>query len=919
MLLPTADESDDGETWDIAGPAQTASSNLANERVWLANGRKRLPLRASNRDRMEAEAREFTEFGGHTDLRYERPIAVEYGQSRKRLYTLTEDIVDGAPQTHRWCLYAEDVSVPSNPVLLAVRRFVDVCPYPVGLDCDHPNSKHWPPFDLIQDIKLWEGIGSEPDLIVARTRKRLVTIQLVDVAGGTFALQVRGQAKELFKEGRGPDASWNTGSPWFKDDANFINAYKIAFLIDFAVEQDLNGRLMAYALAEAGGYGSSRPLSQMVIACDLDKAGGYENPTFDADPGPCIRYVVFNPLQDVGPVGTNLSAEEKEAHSAYHMDAYHVPSGANAGTFLYVACGSGKQVQRVNVTNLFPQASSGATCEPSIIISPGPVQSVPPASTGLTQRINIELTNNIRHIMVDPDAPGTRFVALAQDNTHIWDNGSVVASSTAEPSSLGPNRDSFIMKVSTGVEGVFAKHAWLALSNQVDHIGKVFNVSNGVNSVQLLQDRGQYFGINTSDGAVAIGNHVYLPNFAGVARYELVGGKFLYAEDSYKPCEVPPNSGLVGLTEHVDRGLQLPRPNNLPPEDQIYTAPAIGAEYMFRIDSNSRDPLNAEWISPSNNIVNTAVSQALGNWTYNCQIENCGNPGVYGNDNVYVDISEYAPNFTNRYLINDMTRDDATPGTGPYHQIVLNVFWWNASFPNTGRWEHKASVASPPILNAAGLPVGGQSITIAKHPSGKLAAFVGHSQGVMVFDMEGLKASDGITIGQPVYKQNIATTSGVSGLAVVEDRVFFVENGVNADNAQMKGYTWNPDNSINVVNNVWTMALLDALPIGATPRHPGQARRARVRNLPGSIGGFPYRHIYFAQDPYLIQWKWPKVVNGTANPFELDLTGYWRSDYDFFMQDCRIHDFPGLSKPQGMTYVLVAREFEAFALVGPIE
>ena len=462
MPLIAVDENADGETWDIAGPVQTASSNLANERVWLANGRKRLPLRASNRERMESEVRDFTAFGGHTDLRFERPIAVEYGQARKRLYTLTDDIADGSPQPSRWCLYAEDVSVPSNPVQIAVYRFVDICPYPVGLDCDHLNSKHWPAWDPIKDIKLWEGTGTEPDLIVARTRKRLVTIQLVD-QNGTLAFHVRGWAGELFQEGRGPaEVTWSSGQPWFHDSAGFIDVYKIAFLIDVAVEQDQNGRLMAYALVESGAYGVSRPLAQMVIACDMDKAGGYLHPTFDADPGACVRYVVFDPLDDIGTPGTDLSAEEKDAHSAYHIDAYQGPLGAGTGTFLYVACGSTKQVQRVNVTNLFPQPSSGATCQASIILPP---------NTGPAQKLIIIAGHNMRHVLADPDAPGTRFVVLEQEGTHVWNNGSVVASSANEPNSFGPNRDAFLMKVP--VEGGFAKHAWLALSNQVDHIGKV--------------------------------------------------------------------------------------------------------------------------------------------------------------------------------------------------------------------------------------------------------------------------------------------------------------------------------------------------------------------------------------------------------------------------------------------------------------
>ena len=449
----------------------------------------------------------------------------------------------------------------------------------------------------------------------------------------------------------------------------------------------------------------------------------------------------------------------------------------------------------------------------------------------------------------------------------------------------------------------------------------MFNVTDGVTSLQLLTPRGQFYGINSSDGAVAIGNHVYLPNFSGVARYEVVNGKFLYAQDSYKPAEVPYDGGQTGLTEHIDRGLQLPLPLG-GVQDQIFTTPAIGAEHVFRVDSASRNPFNAEWIGLDGPIiVNPAIAAAGGTWTYVCGGENCPNPGVYGNDNVYVDISDFAPGFTNRYLINDMTRDGATTGSPDTYQIVLNVFWWDQSEPLFGKWKHKASIASPPIPTN-GANVGSTSITIAKHPTtGKLAAFVAHNIGVMVFDMEGLKAIGG-QLGPLAFRQNVETTSQVSGLAAVEDHVFFIENGLAADSEQMKGYVWTTSSTIPLdvtPANIWTKPLVNALPESTLPRNPGQARRARVRNLPGSTGGFPNRHVYFAQDPYLIQWKWPRNDNGTPKPNELDLTGYWRSDYDSFMQDCRIHDFPALSTAQGMTYVLVARETEAFALVGPIE
>ena len=60
------------------------------------------------------------------------------------------------------------------------------------------------------------------------------------------------------------------------------------------------------------------------------------------------------------------------------------------------------------------------------------------------------------------------------------------------------------------------------------------------------------------------------------------------------------------------------------------------------------------------------------------------------------------------------------------------------------------------------------------------------------------------------------------------------------------------------------------------------------------------------------QGSWP----GHQGPNNLDLVGYWSSEYDGYLQDCRIYEFnfgDGL-KP----YVLAAKDLESFSIIGPV-
>ena len=65
--------------------------------------------------------------------------------------------------------------------------------------------------------------------------------------------------------------------------------------------------------------------------------------------------------------------------------------------------------------------------------------------------------------------------------------------------------------------------------------------------------------------------------------------------------------------------------------------------------------------------------------------------------------------------------------------------------------------------------------------------------------------------------------------------------------------------------------------------------------------------IYFTTNPYLLQFRYA----GSGNDV-LTLTGYWRSDYDDAIQDCRVYTLPGSGDVKG---ILSVKDREAFAFV----
>jgi hypothetical protein len=283
----------------------------------------------------------------------------------------------------------------------------------------------------------------------------------------------------------------------------------------------------------------------------------------------------------------------------------------------------------------------------------------------------------------------------------------------------------------------------------------------------------------------------------------------------------------------------------------------------------------------------------------------------------------------NKLLLTDLTKY-VVPGHPGKIQIVLTIYRWQSTIAT---WEHLASVASS-LIPVSNEPQTTLSITVAKHPtSGKLFAFVSHDEGVAVFDVDGLPRKFTDPLGTLAYTgQSVPSPSWVSAVAVVQDRVFFIENGhvpkppfrIPGSYAQYPNGSATPNALLKLQCYQWTTAATNplvyrstlyldgTLPPTTAPDSPGAGIRARVRQLPGGSGSYTH-DVYVAGFPYLTKWSWP----GNNGPDHLDLTGYWRSDYDLWLQDCRIVELTigGQTNP----YVLAVRDRGSFAIVGPIQ
>ena len=847
--LTTLAEVQDGMVQDIAGQSDASGDPYA-ARVWLAQGRVRWAIRAADRQRKIDENLVFDDVNPGSN---EQILAIELDENRQQIWTLTESAIYRET-------YASPYS-PSQPLLECHLELacMHTCPPPPASCLLEHHMQSW---EEPIDLKVWHGGPGSIDWVFVLTTKRIIAIRS-DTSLNPAVLEYHSSAIELFQE---LDGGWFTstipGDP--------INPLKVSHLHRLRIQEDLDGRLMAYVLAKMSGY-KKTPESEdrsvaLVMLCDLDKGGQFDSPTFDVDPGPGRSYFYFNPVPV--PPDEDPTDEKLNNNTALGLDVFTAGSG---NRHMYVACGMEKQIQYVDVTNAFT------------------------AGIGTSVQIDVGSTeeDHMRNVLVDPLAPEDRFFAVAKVGFFVHVPNDPVSCTENELFGEGCERDMIHVLLPADPPPPsgppWMPSVWTAVENVTDHVCKVMDVSTNDHPVELVDE---YYGISSCDGAVAIPPYdVYLPTFAGVVRYtETTTPPYVFhaVPDSYMPAEYPLGSGNVEHTEHIEIG-HMPQQAN---PYRLFTASNKGDFMEFEIEAATRNPL-----PPRPFVPDAGDLQAMGWAAYLPQY--IATAQFYGNDVVFLDLDqEY-------YVLTNLTNRNV--GGQEQRQHAVLAYKWNGQ---SLEWQHM-STAMTPIID--GTNADSKYVNRLVLSTSKEFAFCTFPQGFFVVDLRGLAATppQHVLVPQVVFVETPRPPKkrGVGGIAQSKDRLFAYVNAPAGHNEhrQVRIYEWNE--ATGYVNDI----------PGQTYKHEHLGFSSVFPNAlpkvyngrflvtdPASGAGY----VHFAAGPELIQLEWP---GNSANT--LSFTGYWRSDYPKDLQDCRSYEFG--ANPGDDTRILVVKNSEAFALVKP--
>jgi hypothetical protein len=825
-LLPTLTNNLAGTTTDIAGPAD-ASSAPDLKRVWIAEGRVRTAIRISDRQRMFVEDRSFS--SSVSAETYEPLIALEVDDVNQRLYTLTKD-----------ALYREDISTPSSPASL---DFYDFSPA-TGRPVEEVISS-WEP---AVDLKVWPQGGGLTAIFVL-TEKRLIT--LLD-AGPGIDIVLAGWTSDLY-------------DPYLPDPENKIlprdhcspvdvatlKVYKLQNLR--ALEDQQNGQVMAYVTAEMAAYPAGvRPFPRLVIACYLDSQNGYASPSFDLDPNPSrIHFYYWSPMPPPNPPPPGLNADK----TIYSLDAF----ASGPERYLYLACGKDHQMKRIKVTNAYPKTDC-STWTPDATYP-------------------VDTAGHVYNVLADRAQP-TRFFSLSGFAAHIIDTTNTIPPVTTinEPFGFGCRRD----MLQIALPSPLAKTLWSATDGYVDYVCKVLDVTASPTTIPVVDE---YFALLNCDGGVMIGTDVYLPTWNGLVRHRWIASESRWevVPSSYRPAEVPPDSGAVFSTEHAEAGFV----NSM---HRVFIAPGLGQLLEFEIPTTSPDPDFPRLFNP-------VISPS---WPTGWH----GYPdgAYYSNDVAFVDLG---PNDDQKFVLVDLTNFAVAPLTT---QPALLAYRYD---PVALEWDHVADAFATPIVRQNPDAELTNTITIAPGLNNKWFAFVAHDMGFFSVDITDLTApTPGMAVVSQVCSKidpmTFACVQGaaIAGLTVSMDRLFVYVNGTPKT---IRIYHWNRlDGMVGALLQEYPQSYFlppDPNPVDPSNATSGRCFRARFHTTNAGTGA---GYAYFACEPYLLQMYWPGSGAST-----LDFTGWWRSDYEAHLQDCRFYDVPGFASG-----ILTVKDGESFALVG---
>ena len=839
----------DGLPEDIAGPRDARANPMA-ARVWVAHGWLRSAYRAADRQRMFAEDVTFP--ANETGVENEHLVALELDETNSWLYTLT-----------RARLYVDDVSDPSSPKRLAEIE--------LGHADDPPAFPAW---DRVEepalDLKVW---GPDKRAFVL-TSKRIVVVDASSLPSGSLAFE--SEALDLV----------NAPLGYLKSPGDLLfNMLKFRELRRLRVIQDSDGSVVAFVEAVITGYAGSsgRPKNGPfgILGCKLAGGGDYSSPSFDAVPGPGKKYVWWNPLWDI-PRGVAAADEVKQDNTMHSLDGYVDGQGER---LLLAACGIDKQVQQLDVTDSFALDANG---DPKGVTR---IQSFSLDHNPATPELELA---DVYSVLADPWRPD-RFFAYTPAGFHVYDASSPLAPQHAvtvdecfgDLSPVGGHRDMIAVRIPRpphgapapgpgvspppGGNGYEAAGAalrrpmdtvWTALAGNVDAAHKVIDVTT---DEQPLRKVDAFFNLLSSDGGVALGDHVYLPYWGGVVRYARDPddpGVWWPVPESYQPAMYTGSLGqtVVSNTESID----LAQADGV---DRLLTDCAHGGFLDYPIESTSGNPQAPTFFAPDASALNSATG-----WDY-------PNGSYYSNDLAFLDLDPSEAS-DGKFVLLALTNFDVHPGQqGQTVQHALLAYRWETS---TGRWVHVATAAGCEIdVNKTKL---NQSV-IAFQEGSKAFAFLGHAQGFLSFDVTDLTATTPqMSVVSQVFEGG--STCGndpggwpIAAIARSRDRLITMVNNGNGVRARL--YDW--DESTGAVSGPVGSDFTD-FEVDGSAIDPGNAQRARFHETDSSTGE---GYALFACDPYVIEMHWP----GSGDPDTLEFSRYWLGDPAGVLQDCRVHDF----------------------------
>jgi hypothetical protein len=847
VALETVDEVFDGTMNDLAGPPSSADPD--NDRVWLAQGLYRTALRVSDAQRIFAEDATFPP-GSATEK--ELVCRLEYGPTRRRLYTLTSN-----SQAGTFSLYCEDASVPSAPVL-------------VGTPYTFPD---WTAHEPVIEFKLWEDPAGDDDILVALTPHRVLVLRFLADRDPSFELL--GAANDLIETS-------TVHEPWFHDqlapsDPRHIDPLHAIDFVGMKLQEESAGRLMAYVRTAVDAYSSNPAVDReaaIVMICDLDEAHfatGNPQPTFDAPSGGRTGFVFFNPLSDL-PTDSSNSDDSVFARTVH--DAF--PYTVGASHYLYVACGSAKQVQRVDVTRAFEQIAGGpeGCCFP---LDSQQIDVVPD--------VDGEGGEDVVAVFADPNDPDGRFFAGTPKNFHIWSRSHFppVLDTLHEPFDKGCGPDIVYLSILGGP--LAGDTLWTVGGRAVDHMGKVFDVTRDTLPIDVRQ---KYFGIYANDGAVAFGDDVYLTTFNGVELYQPISTNPFHeqvVQTGSQSTEAPIGSGHCAVTEALEPG-HVPGATN---PDRAFSCDATGAFCEFQIDPATLELLPARRFVPDASVVNSATD----GWSYSYPPSAAGIP-VYSNDVAFADLG---PEDTDKWVLVDLSNYALPAGDGHAStQVMLLAYQWD---PTTSGWVNRAAASMTPIEV-------GQKVSNAicvTQQGGTHYAVVCHGAGLDVFEIERLRDA----VPHMTWWPDAAVRPGadILGVAIAGDHVFVPVPGVGGHPPRIETYVWSgSDPHLTLVRTISEPTFVDRT-TGAVA-HPGTAYKGRAYLRDDGVTW----DVLFGCDSYVLQFSWTPPGDG------LVFLGHWRSFYSGPIADCRMFDFPSLP---GGKKILAVKSGNAFAIIEPVQ